>query len=228
MPDDRRDQRVATLRAAYRHRRLTVERAPRERSGRRSAPTVVAGRQRRRRRHAAHVRAAWLEHAVNTVLLSPEPSIALRTYLQLLGGDGQGWLEVRYRTRRGMRALFYPARGRSRQLANMIGNVSRRSDVYVGCAIRRTRDGHKDAVAGSWVAWAEFDTPEALDRLATFALQPTMLLSSGTPVTCTPTGRWPNVPTSTRSRTPTADSRTPSAATRCALTPVASCVRPAL
>jgi hypothetical protein len=116
-----------------------------------------------------------------TVMLAPAPDIALRTYLDVLGGDGDGWLEVRYRTRRGMRTLFYPARGRCRQLASMLGNVSQRSDVYVGCATRATRRGDKDAIAGSWVVWTELDTPDAIDRLATFTPAPTMLISSGTP-----------------------------------------------
>ncbi|WP_121247245.1 CHC2 zinc finger domain-containing protein [Solirubrobacter pauli] len=116
-----------------------------------------------------------------TIMLAPKPDIALHAYLAMLGGDGQGWLEVRYRTRRGMRTLFYPARGRSRQLAAMIRRVSEHSDVYIGCAIRGERAGDKDAVAGSWVAWAELDTKDAINRLASFTPAPTMLISSGTP-----------------------------------------------
>lgn len=116
-----------------------------------------------------------------TVLLSPAPQVALRAYLTMLGGDGQGWLEVRYRTKRGMRTLFYPARGRTRQLTRMLGNVSEHSDVYIGCALRAVRAGDKNAVAGSWVAWAELDSRDALDRLASFTPAPTMLISSGTP-----------------------------------------------
>jgi hypothetical protein len=114
-------------------------------------------------------------------MLTPTPDVALRSYLDMLGGDGRGWLEIRYRTQRGMRTLFYPARGRTRQLTSMIANVSQRSDVYIGCAVRAVRAGDKDAIAGSWVAWAELDSTDAINRLASFTPAPTMLISSGTP-----------------------------------------------
>jgi hypothetical protein len=105
----------------------------------------------------------------------------LAAYLDVLVGNGSGWLEVRYRTNGGMRSLFYPARGRRRSLEQVVANVSARSDLYIGCALRHVRRGDKAAVAGARVLWAEFDTPTGHQALAAFSPPPTITVTSGTP-----------------------------------------------
>ena len=96
-------------------------------------------------------------------MLAPAPQVALHAYLTMLGGDGQGWLEVRYRTRRGMRTLFYPARGRSRQLATMIGRVSQHSDIFIGCAIR-SEHGAGDKARGGLVYRVDWENDGTWDE----------------------------------------------------------------
>ena len=107
----------------------------------------------------------------------------LAAYLQLLTArnHGSGWLEIRYRTRRGMRSLFYPARSRRRSLHELVRNVSAYADVYIGCSLRRVRRGDKAALGEAWVLWVEFDTPAAGAALDAFACPPTMTVASGTP-----------------------------------------------
>ncbi len=96
-------------------------------------------------------------------------------------GQGRGWLEVRYRTRTGMRSLFYPAHGSSRRrsLGELIANVSRRTDVYLGCALRAVRAGDKTAIGQIWTLWAECDGPAARQAVEAFAPSPSLLVASG-------------------------------------------------
>lgn len=117
-----------------------------------------------------------------TALTAPPQPAGLHAYLDVLAGtNAAGWLELRYRTRSGMRTLFYPARGRHRSLEQVVSNVSARTDLYVGVALRSVRRGDKTAIAGSSLLWAEFDSPASHQALAAFQPAPTMRIASGTP-----------------------------------------------
>ncbi len=95
-------------------------------------------------------------------------------------GHGRGWLEVRYRTRTGMRSLFYPAHAtRRRSLGEVIANVSQRVDVYLGCALRDRQAGDKTAIGQVWTLWAECDGPQARQALEAFQPVPSLLVASG-------------------------------------------------
>lgn len=54
-------------------------------------------------------------------------------------------------------------------------------DMFVGVAPRSRKEGTKAAVRGVWAAWVDLDVPDAADRLAHFELEPSLVVSSGTP-----------------------------------------------
>ena len=102
----------------------------------------------------------------------------LRYLTALLGADDGGLLEVRARRPDGMSQAFYD-HGRLATAAAAITRLGRRTDVYVGCAPRRRRAGHRDAIDRVWVLWADCDTPDALERLAAFTPAPAIVIRSG-------------------------------------------------
>jgi hypothetical protein len=108
----------------------------------------------------------------------------LRAYLALLAGHhpsrGEA-LELRYRLPTGgMARRFYPAT-RPHGLVEAITRLGARGDVYVGCAPRAHRAGGRDAIARSWVLWADCDTPEAAAALEAIDPPPTLVVASGSP-----------------------------------------------
>jgi hypothetical protein len=100
----------------------------------------------------------------------------------LTGTPSQGeLLELRFRrAREGMARRFYPA-SRPAGLIEAVERLGRRTDVFVGCALRGRRAGSRDAVAHSWVLWAECDTPTARETLEAFTPPPTLVIASGSP-----------------------------------------------
>lgn len=112
-----------------------------------------------------------------------DPRAEIRAYVALLTGSPQRGelLELRSRLPTGgMARRFYPA-ARPSGLVEAIGRLGRRGDVYVGCAPRTRRSGGRDAIARSWVLWAECDTPAARTALEAFAPAPTLIIASGSP-----------------------------------------------
>lgn len=108
---------------------------------------------------------------------------AISAHVALLTGTpSQGeLLELRFRrAREGMARRFYPA-SRPAGLIEAVERLGRRTDVFLGCALRARRAGTRDAVAHSWVLWAECDTPTARETLQAFTPPPTLVIASGSP-----------------------------------------------
>jgi hypothetical protein len=107
--------------------------------------------------------------------------VPIRAYVRMLAGealDGE-LLELRYRLPHGgMAQRFFRARTPG-GLVEASVRLARRSDVYVGCALRSRPHGGRDAVSGSWVLWADCDTPESVAALRRFTPAPTMVIRSG-------------------------------------------------
>ncbi len=108
----------------------------------------------------------------------------LTAYLDLLaGGEHQhALLEVRVRRpdQQTMRRWFVEIRAR-RCLATQLPLIAARADVYLGCAPRQMRTGTREAVNGGWVAWADVDSPDGVERLSAFVTEPTLIIASGSP-----------------------------------------------
>jgi hypothetical protein len=54
-------------------------------------------------------------------------------------------------------------------------------DVYCGCAPRVRRFGGVDAIEHVWCLWSDLDTADAVERLASFEPQPSIVIASGSP-----------------------------------------------
>jgi hypothetical protein len=120
--------------------------------------------------------------AVTAPTLARPARAGLHAYLDVLAGDARaGYLQIRYRTRRSVASLYYPPRGRRRSLEEAVTNLGRRTDVFVGCALRRDKRNEKDAIGEAWTLWADFDSATASEQLDGFHAPPTLLISSGTP-----------------------------------------------
>lgn len=106
---------------------------------------------------------------------------AIRAWVAVLAREPRSGdlLELRRRLPDGeMTKRFFPA-DRPARLVEAIARFGRRSDVYVGCALRARRERGRGAYGGSWVAWADCDTPESVARLDSFSPSPTMVVRSG-------------------------------------------------
>ena len=104
---------------------------------------------------------------------------ALRSYLQLIAGRANGYLEIRYRHQDEMRRLFAGTQ-RLAAAAETITALSTRTDVYCGAALRSRLAGGRDAIAESHLLWIEIDHPDALQRLDRFPHPATLTVRSGT------------------------------------------------
>jgi hypothetical protein len=93
-----------------------------------------------------------------------------------------GLFEVRYKLpgRRGMGQLFHDCH-RRQAILDTIGQLARRTDVYIGCAPRRDPHGTRDAIQNIWCLWADCDGPDAVDRLMAFRPLPAIIIGSGSP-----------------------------------------------
>jgi hypothetical protein len=113
-----------------------------------------------------------------------EDRAALGAYLQMLAGQRPAgrFIELRYLDSdnpSGMSRRFFPAWDLA-GTANAIIDLATWTDVYSGVLLRDRRAGGNDAVSTSHLLWAELDTPDALERLDTFPLIPSMIIASGT------------------------------------------------
>jgi hypothetical protein len=109
-----------------------------------------------------------------------QPMRQLVAYLTVLAGPEPAgrYLELRYRTDRGMRQRFTDAAQPTEAAAAIVALACTR-DVYIGCAPRRRRAGGKDAIAEAWTLWVDCDTPAAIGALADFSPQPAIVIRSG-------------------------------------------------
>jgi hypothetical protein len=114
-----------------------------------------------------------------------EQRAALRAYLQMLAGARPRgrFIELRYLDEQnpgGMSRRFFAAWDLA-GAAEAIHELANDTDVYSGVLLRNRRAGGSDAVSESHLLWAELDTPDALARLETFAVVPSMVIASGSP-----------------------------------------------
>jgi CHC2 zinc finger/RepB DNA-primase N-terminal domain len=118
------------------------------------------------------------------VSAEPEhPAGDLLVYLRMLAGDPQRgqFFDMRYATPGGgMRQRFISAL-RIHETARRITRLARRTDVYIGVALRDRAYGGKSAISGSRLLYIECDDPEAGERLEDFAYSPSMIVASGSP-----------------------------------------------
>jgi hypothetical protein len=110
------------------------------------------------------------------------PSADLERYFATLAGrePAGGLLEVRYRdarTHARMRQQFHDAAD-TRRLAIAVLDLAARSDVYVGVAPRRMRNGGRRAVARTWVLWADIDQPDR--GPSGLPVEPGVIVNTGT------------------------------------------------
>ena len=121
-----------------------------------------------------------------TPAAKPRQATVLR-FLEALAGEAAPGelLELRYRRSDGhrMAQLFEPAH-RLRRMANRAVTLSRRTDVYVGCAPRTRRHGGRDAVERAFVLWADCDGDDAVRALERFQPEPSIVVASGTATNC--------------------------------------------
>lgn len=55
------------------------------------------------------------------------------------------------------------------------------NDVYIACAPRTRRFGGVDAIERVWCLWSDLDTADAVEQLASFEPQPSIVIASGSP-----------------------------------------------
>ena len=102
-------------------------------------------------------------------------------FLSALTGDEPpgGLIEVRYREPgEPMRQRFHRS-DRPELAAEIVLLLSRRHDVYVGCAPRRRRWGGRRAIERAWALWVDCDDAQASARLASFHPAPAIVVASG-------------------------------------------------
>ena len=122
-----------------------------------------------------------------------------------------------------MRQTFTPAT-RPELAAETITRLAARTDVYVGVLLRHRRAGGRHACERSHLAFVEIDRPDAPQRLARYRCPPTMIdRLGGSPGHAHAYWQLQRARRPRRARdTPTADSRSASAATSPPSTPPAS------
>jgi len=114
---------------------------------------------------------------------SERPTSDLLTYLRILAADSQPsqFFDIREAMSDGVMRRRFVSVLRIHQAVRRITYLARRTDVYVGVALRdRARRG-KSEVNGSHLLYIESDDPHTQDRLKRFAHPPTIETASGTP-----------------------------------------------
>jgi hypothetical protein len=116
---------------------------------------------------------------VATALVAAPMNDTARHFAALAGyGRAEGYLELRWRTRRAMRSEFFAisaldaAAERARGLAGS-------ADVYVGVAPRAGRAGCRAAVREGWTLWVDCDRADSHVALEAFAPRPALAIASG-------------------------------------------------
>src|SRR4051812_28256398 len=112
---------------------------------------------------------------------SPPGSGGLDAYLEMLAGGAPGdqFLELRFRVGEQQFSNEFHRIDARGALASAIHRRSQRTDVYVGCAPRTSRQGTKAAVGDVWVLWVECDGAESARRLHQFRPRPALIVASG-------------------------------------------------
>ena len=133
--------------------------------------------------------------ALTTHSETPGKAHELNRYLRALAGPRPGarLLEIRFRVRGGGMGRVFVGAHSAPGAAGFIRRLARRTDVYVGVALRDRRSGGREAVDRSHLLFVEIDAPGAQERVRAFAHPPTMLVASGSEghVHCYWALRWP-------------------------------------
>jgi hypothetical protein len=119
--------------------------------------------------------------------MTPAASVsALEAYLGILAGRAEPdeRLELRRRLPSGgMVPEFHPVRHPER-LIRTVREHARRTDVYVGCALRVRASGTEDAIRRVRTLWAECDGQAAVDAVHRFAPRASVIIGSGSGSNC--------------------------------------------
>ena len=146
-------------------------------------------------------------------------------FMQTLFGNGDSRCFINLRMiRPGMRAPqeFIPVAELERAATTAIA-ANKGFDVYVGVLPRPSRSGKGTAVRSGRAVWADCDSQESVERLASFPIPPSIVVASGSPATAMPTGCSTRSAARQRSWRPTGGSQRPSERTAaCGIGP-ASC-----
>ena len=103
-------------------------------------------------------------------------------YLQALTqhAPAHALLDVRYRIRGPQLGRLFLAATQPKYAAQIILRLGSRTDVYVGIAPRLRRRGTRQDLTPTALLWADCDTPESIERLRAFPIEPSMIIASGT------------------------------------------------
>jgi hypothetical protein len=117
--------------------------------------------------------------------MNANPTSDIERYLAILAGrePAGGLLELRSRDPRTpgrMRQQFHGAADTC-NLALEILQLGPLSDVYIGVAPRRSRNGGRRAVARAWVLWADVDLPDSDEFASRLPLAPGVVINTGSP-----------------------------------------------
>ena len=106
----------------------------------------------------------------------------LLIYLRMLAGNAlpSQFFDVRCVTPAGGMRQWFVSVLAIHETARLITRLARRTDVYVGVALRDGRGhGGKSAISGSHLLYIECDDPDAGERLHGFSCSPSMIVASG-------------------------------------------------
>ena len=108
------------------------------------------------------------------------PESATERHLQMLAACAPpgGLFDVRYRPRRGGLAQFF-LDVHAPDAASRILRIGKRTDVYVGAAVRLRRRGRRQDIAPTALLWVDCDGPAALQALLAFTPAASAIVTSG-------------------------------------------------
>ena len=104
-------------------------------------------------------------------------------YLQMLTerAPAQTLLDVRYILPwGGMARFFLQADVNTKDAAQILTKIGRKTDIYIGCAPRTRPSGTRQDIAPTPLLWADCDGPQARKALARFPIPPSVVVSTGT------------------------------------------------
>lgn len=127
------------------------------------------------------------EAVASDVLATADQGCARRMLLAAIAGCGCGreaassYLELRFRRPgESMHQSFHECADVAAVSARA-AVLAAENDVYVGAAPRVRRFGGVDAIERVHCLWADLDDPDAVDALASFQPQPSLVIASGSP-----------------------------------------------